>query len=586
MPIEVEEVRSFVVAMKGHGCTGKSSLAWHLARLLGRGCVLLSNDDVAACAPEMLLSENHDDLCHQILCRLAATEILAKSASYPCVVIDCALPKRHHLDQVLKLREVIQSPDDDFTRSLPVKKNATAAVFVVECRPRNKSEWRRRFESGASGATSSTLPCRNNGSTWKEMQRKVIEQDDYVINDVPHLVVDTTHPRKTVEDLATDVLQWMLSSFAYTVESADSPQSFEEFAGEWLASTLLESLQGKPIRDDDDDDEDEGTKSNDDEGDDNNAEEKSLEHHLHDHPLLLCENLTGETIDVDLRCKLCSEAVHASFYGCSECQFYLHKSCAKLPERIEVPFHEHNGCVLYIADKYPSNEEKIHGRECVLCDDSSGVLYKCHTCSVKIHQECTRLPRSLIHPCHNEHPLNLRIEDVNSFRRYQFFCYACGFEGHDAFYFCKHCNYHCHVKCALYLERSVLHKRHWDPLILSPPPKDETDEYYCEICAERRHPDVWIYLCSKCDYQGHVSCVNPDVPQCPWEGGVPESRWQKKMYVKREHGPPLKEIPPEKSAWTLISSREGRRHPSQIMMEAINNAQIMKEAINNGCVVM
>lgn len=578
MPIEVEEVRSFVVAMKGHECTGKSSLAWQLARILGRGCVLLSFDDVAACVPEMASSESHEDLCHQILCQLATTEISAKSASYPCVIIDSSLPRRHHLDQVLKLKEVIKSPDDDFTRSLPVKKNASSAVFVVECRPQNKRKWRRWFESRASGATSSSAAPPNDHSTWEEMERRIVEWDNYVIADVPHLIVDTTHPTKTVEYLAADVVQWMSSCFTYTVKSADSKQTFEEFAGEWFASTIMTSLQDKLIGDDEEEEEEEGdlgANSSEDEGDDEDTkEEKSLEIHLHDHPLRFYENFVNETTDGVVRCKLCMEVVRASFYCCSECQFYLHKPCTKLPERIEVPFHEHKGCVLYIPDQYPSNEETIHGRECVLCDDTSGVLYKCQTCSVKLHKKCAQLPRLLSHPCHEDHPLQLHIEDVNSFRRYQFFCYACGFKGHDAFYFCKDCDYHCHVKCALYLERSVLHRRHWDPLVLSPPPKDDTDEYYCEICAERRHPDVWIYLCLKCDYQAHVSCVNPDVQQCPWEG-VPESGWKKKMYVARELGPPLRKIPASRSAWTLVSSHDGRGHPDRMM----------EKAIDKGCVI-
>jgi len=58
----------------------------------------------------------------------------------------------------------------------------------------------------------------------------------------------------------------------------------------------------------------------------------------------------------------------------------------------------------------------------------------------------------------------------------------------------KYCNYH--------------------PLILSPPPKDGTDEYYREVCETERRPDLWIYYCAPCEYEDHVSCICPDVPPC------------------------------------------------------------------------
>lgn len=43
------------------------------------------------------------------------------------------------------------------------------------------------------------------------------------------------------------------------------------------------------------------------------------------------------------------------------------------------------------------------------------------------------------------------------------------------------------------------------------PPKDETNEYYCEVCAEMRHPDYWIYYCARCEYEAHTHCVIPGI---------------------------------------------------------------------------
>lgn len=48
-------------------------------------------------------------------------------------------------------------------------------------------------------------------------------------------------------------------------------------------------------------------------------------------------------------------------------------------------------------------------------------------------------------------------------------------------------------------------------MLLSIPPKDGTDEYYCEVCAKMRHPDYWIYYCARCEYEAHPHCVVPGI---------------------------------------------------------------------------
>ncbi|KAI4339277.1 hypothetical protein MLD38_024236 [Melastoma candidum] len=67
---------------------------------------------------------------------------------------------------------------------------------------------------------------------------------------------------------------------------------------------------------------------------------------------------------------------------------------------------------------------------------------------------------------------------------------------------------------------SLRHERHKEhPLTLCMPPKDETNKYYCEICAERRHPDYWIYYCKGCGYEAHPHCVVQGIPAYSYEEG-------------------------------------------------------------------
>ncbi|KAI4365848.1 hypothetical protein MLD38_021797 [Melastoma candidum] len=140
----------------------------------------------------------------------------------------------------------------------------------------------------------------------------------------------------------------------------------------------------------------------------------------------------------------------------------------------------------------------------------------------QIHPKCAQLPHKLKHSCH-EHHLELRIIYL------VFACGACGSYGNVAGYYCEACTLYFHVMCTIYLEESVLHERHWHPLVLCTIPRDETDEYYCEICATHRHPDLWAYYCKPCEYEAHISCVNPRIKPCNPNVLLPENRAEGKI---------------------------------------------------------
>ncbi|KAI4339273.1 hypothetical protein MLD38_024232 [Melastoma candidum] len=342
-----------------------------------------------------------------------------------------------------------------------------------------------------------------------------------MLDDLPHLVVDISDLLKTVEDLVTDVGKCILS---------------------WLRDSTTTERPEREVKDD---------------------YEQDWRNEIwpvfgHCHPLAMSDAHTcSDNPDDKISCRLCLEDVSGPAHGCSECGFYLHKSCSELPSQLAFLHHDHE--VISLHHIPPQS------RGCILCRSSSGVLYKCNDCFAQLHPECTNLPVVIKHSCH-EHVLNFYIYPFMPVWRIRYICHACGNYGSAASYFCKECRLHLHVDCALRLERSVQHKRHWHPLILSPPPTDETHEYYCEVCAAPRHESLWIYMCAECEfkYEAHVSCINPDVPRCHPDVYLPENKTDEQLKrlngevyddidnVPGELGPKLAEIPAAQAAWTAI----------------------------------
>ena len=120
-------LRPVVVAMKGHPGSGKSTAARAIATALC--CPLLDKDDVRDC---MLPLEGLaaagllNDLSYAVLWRMAERQVRLGLS----VVIDSPLSRRSHLDMLTRLAGVL--------------------VVVVECRPGDNEEWRRRLESRGS----------------------------------------------------------------------------------------------------------------------------------------------------------------------------------------------------------------------------------------------------------------------------------------------------------------------------------------------------------------------------------------------------------------------------------------------------
>ncbi|KAM7530218.1 hypothetical protein LguiB_033628 [Lonicera macranthoides] len=224
----------------------------------------------------------------------------------------------------------------------------------------------------------------------------------------------------------------------------------------------------------------------------------------HDHPLILVEVQSNDAeimINKEVQCHGCVQPVSVPFYTCRDCNFFLHKCCAELPEKIfRHPLHPQHPLSLY------STKYLFTYWECDLCKKYfSGFYFFCQTCNFRLDVQCACLPKAINHDAHN-HPLKLEAQSSSSR-----ICSGCGLEfAPGSKYECGTCGeFELGSHCAS-LPRTFKHE--WDrhPLTLSYPPFSyHPDEFICEICEEDIHPNYWLYHCRQCDQSFHTKCIKP-----------------------------------------------------------------------------
>lgn len=162
-----------LLVMKGHPATGKSALAWGLARRLR--CPLIDKDDVK---DYTLALPDGNALAYAIMWQVAGTQL------------------------ALGLDVVVDSPLSypiGYTQAQELAARHKARLWVIETQL-DEAEWRRRLDSRPPEA--STHKMRG----WAAMQEMLRQYDgcwQFEIAPEHHIVVDTARP---VEDLLGDVL--------------------------------------------------------------------------------------------------------------------------------------------------------------------------------------------------------------------------------------------------------------------------------------------------------------------------------------------------------------------------------------------
>ncbi|XWS59199.1 hypothetical protein CRYUN_Cryun08bG0101200 [Craigia yunnanensis] len=238
----------------------------------------------------------------------------------------------------------------------------------------------------------------------------------------------------------------------------------------------------------------------------------SIKHFSHKHPLVLIQEQShtsekahcsgsNEPVDHEQCHARCKDQVEGPSYCCTDCKFYLHKTCAEQPQEINHPFHRKHPLTLLAHSPYPS--------VCNFCrNPCKGFVYHCSSCKFYLHVNCFLLQQFFVgkfsefqHFGH-KHPL-IFIEKHNNEVRNP--CSACKEPLLGSIYGCFDCGFYLHEACVK-LPREIndpFHRKH--PLKLLAKSSYRSGIYICDFC--NRHCGGFVYHCSSCQFDLHVKCA-------------------------------------------------------------------------------
>ncbi|XP_062080686.1 uncharacterized protein LOC133785469 [Humulus lupulus] len=219
-----------------------------------------------------------------------------------------------------------------------------------------------------------------------------------------------------------------------------------------------------------------------------------IQHFRHGmHPLVLKDG-KNTIINESIKCDICDRSIIASapFYSCDTCQYYLHKSCAQLPQKIiHHSFHPSHPLTLSIHEY----------RFCHSCNTyfTNSPMYLCTDCDLSLHLECAKLV-PITHSTHH-HPMSLLINEDN---KYAADCFGCRsmINSSDRAYGCTECKCFIHESCA------ESPKQIQYPFHLDHDPLSLHMQYFgfeCTVC-KKSFDTCFSYNCGKCSFQLCLKC--------------------------------------------------------------------------------
>ncbi|KAK8350324.1 hypothetical protein V6Z12_A06G201400 [Gossypium hirsutum] len=222
------------------------------------------------------------------------------------------------------------------------------------------------------------------------------------------------------------------------------------------------------------------------------GEATKIQHFTHQYYLGLADKME----EIDRKCDGCMLSISTLFHYCSECPFFLHKTCVELP-RIKQHWFRQANATLFFKDF----------QNCDFCDQScSGFFYEID----EWWDMCIRCDKVVdIIECEGHQ--HFLFYDFN----YEKECNGCGVENNNGAFRCGECRFALDFGC-LTLPHSTLHKI--DEHMLNLTYHDDKEQSYCDICERERDPRLYcgklcqeeILKCeeSTCDYIIHCKCLN------------------------------------------------------------------------------
>nr|GEZ95887.1 zinc finger, PHD-type [Tanacetum cinerariifolium] len=220
---------------------------------------------------------------------------------------------------------------------------------------------------------------------------------------------------------------------------------------------------------------------------------------------IMCHNPMKK---IELLCNGCVRPItEMPFYKCSNeedesCNFALHEWCTRLPASIVHPGHPQH--TLLLLPNVPHEFFSIFC--CAVCSlHCNGFAYGCGECKYYVDVSCGFIPEKITHKAHPNHLLSrVKIDKYTICR----LCRSGILEDYFSFS-CSICDHvGIHLRCALLLPGTIRHKYDKHPMSLSYfPIENHKSEYFCEICEEELNPHRSFYHCHKCVQSVHSACA-------------------------------------------------------------------------------
>ncbi|KAL3743376.1 hypothetical protein ACJRO7_018643 [Eucalyptus globulus] len=213
--------------------------------------------------------------------------------------------------------------------------------------------------------------------------------------------------------------------------------------------------------------------------------------------------------DAGKPCRACSRPIFDFGYVCHDCNFHLHKKCAKLPQSIHHCLHPKHPLTLHF------NQSETF--ECSVCKETdSGFTFRCCECDFNMdvtcflrNQPCLNLPpreektRKLQHFSHN-HPLTLCFLTKKDYVK----CSGCERQICGPAYRCKVCCQRFTLdKCCAQLpclKEHPFHPLHTLTLCKKSPYGDT--RALCDAC--KKTICGFVYHCDICQFDLDVVCAS------------------------------------------------------------------------------
>lgn len=235
-------------------------------------------------------------------------------------------------------------------------------------------------------------------------------------------------------------------------------------------------------------------------------EKERIQHFAHEHPLSPFF-LTTQSGSV---CKACRLHMLGRVYGCRECMFLLHESCAKLPRGMEHRFHHQHPLTL-VAD-FAIDFGECH--ECRVCSYRSRFMYQCDECKLNHCIKCTlsTLPPqsedpeeancgAIEGPFHQHQLTQFRVIMENNI-----VCQACQLRISGEVCCCFDCVFFIHKECSKELPLEIKHHLHQEhPHFLQAAAPYNGGMCYCPSCL--RGYNGMTFNCESCKFDLDPQCA-------------------------------------------------------------------------------